>query len=1186
VTFSDLSSGSPTSWSWDFGDDSTDSTDQNPVHAYSAAGTYTVTLTVSNDCGSDDEIKTVYITVSETPTADFKADDTSVCVGYDVTFSDLSSGSPTSWSWDFGDDSTDSTDQNPVHAYSAAGTYTVTLTVSNDCGSDDEIKELYITVNDCRATITLHKTVVNGEGGTAVAGDFQPYINGLTQIDGQDVAWETAIKVPAGEYTVSESSLPGYEPSDWTGNCDADGNLTVESGGNYECSITNTGPVPNADFCAEVYEWVESTPSSYALSFPAASQIVASSSSASGQPRTPADQLPLQELIPLPAASTIRLLGDEVSPSAPAAPEGVQVCAGVRVLFTDLSSPSPAGSLIRWEWDFDNDGTIELTWTPFSGDVLLWTWDRDDDGTPDEFQFGVKATFEWVYAEPGTYTVKLTVTEDLGGTDVETKENYVTVSPSPTVSIETSAASWVVFVDELPITLTAATVSDCTIDTYEWRQSDVGTVGNDPTYTLPDTMLPGEYEFTVIVTCSTNCKDAAKATVTILDRCEPVAPDFGVCLGTELDDDLFIDNGAVCYDADGVPSFGLNYVNVNTLIPGTYEYTVTCMTECDTEPAVGTVTVYPLPTADAGSDHTIAAGDSLHIGGIPTASGGTPYAIPPAYEYSWTPTSGLSDPSVANPLAAPNTTTTYTVVVSDSHGCSDTDSMTITIFVPCDPTAPDFGVCQGTVLNDALFIDHGAVCYDENGVASLDVDYSNVNTNVPGQYQYMVMCTGPCVSEPAVGTVTVYPSPTASFTVTPNSGDATLTVEVDDNSTIAAGGTIVLWEWNLDGDPAIERTDASAPAAFERLYGSAGTYTVSLTVTTDHGCSDTTTRTIVVRTRTSSGGGGTWEPADPICFFDVDMMGEVTRVYVTCDGGNCIANYEPEDIPGENFLELSIGTRVTYVRDGELNGGPPRWVRMTESTSTPALPEGTVGVTEVYDFLGYTYTGLVVDSVIFDRPVGMLLDYDPDSLPENTVSVGIAVWDSDNNEWIIQPQSTGQVAGVGTATADVMHFSKFVVLATTGETVEDAPTTASMPAAPSGSLPASYVGSDLLLEPAVETLWGPLTFVTRTGSSVTVTATISNVGDESGTYTAELLLNGEPVGTQDVSLAGGEARQVKFVVSNVSGGDYRVQVAGLEGTFTTTRVVNWVLVFLLMVVLAAPFALLALGQRRRRKASQ
>jgi hypothetical protein len=161
-----------------------------------------------------------------------------------------------------------------------------------------------------------------------------------------------------------------------------------------------------------------------------------------------------------------------------------------------------------------------------------------------------------------------------------------------------------------------------------------------------------------------------------------------------------------------------------------------------------------------------------------------------------------------------------------------------------------------------------------------------------------------------------------------------------------------------------------------------------------------------------------------------------------------------------------------------------------------------------------------------------------------------------------------------------------VVLATTGETVEDAPTTASTPAAPSGSLPASYVGSDLLLEPAVESLWGPLTFVTRTGNSVTVTATISNVGDESGTYTAELLLNGETVGTQDVSLAGGEARQVKFVVSNVSGGDYRVQVAGLEGTFSATRVVNWVLVLLLMVVLAAPFALLALGQRRRRKASQ
>ncbi|MCB9363913.1 MAG: PKD domain-containing protein [Flavobacteriales bacterium] len=63
VSFTDLSTNTPTSWSWDFGDGST-STAQNPSHTYATAGTYTVTLTATNAGGSDDEVKTNYITVN------------------------------------------------------------------------------------------------------------------------------------------------------------------------------------------------------------------------------------------------------------------------------------------------------------------------------------------------------------------------------------------------------------------------------------------------------------------------------------------------------------------------------------------------------------------------------------------------------------------------------------------------------------------------------------------------------------------------------------------------------------------------------------------------------------------------------------------------------------------------------------------------------------------------------------------------------------------------------------------------------------------------------------------------------------------------------------------------------------------------------------------------------------------
>jgi PKD repeat protein len=81
------------------------------------------------------------------PTADFSATPTSGTDPLDVSFTDLSTGEPTSWAWDFGDGST-STAQNPSHTYNTPGTYSVTLTVTNADGSDEEIKTDYITVNE------------------------------------------------------------------------------------------------------------------------------------------------------------------------------------------------------------------------------------------------------------------------------------------------------------------------------------------------------------------------------------------------------------------------------------------------------------------------------------------------------------------------------------------------------------------------------------------------------------------------------------------------------------------------------------------------------------------------------------------------------------------------------------------------------------------------------------------------------------------------------------------------------------------------------------------------------------------------------------------------------------------------------------------------------------------------------
>ncbi|PID95297.1 MAG: hypothetical protein CSA95_00235 [Bacteroidetes bacterium] len=144
VTFTDQSSHYPSTWQWDFGDGAT-STEQHPVHEYTAVGDYTVTLTAGNPYGTDTETKEAHIHVALE--VSFVATPLVGEPPLTVTFTDQSSSAPTSWQWDFGDGTT-STEQHPVHEYTAVGDYTVTLTVGNVYGTGTETKEAYIHVEN------------------------------------------------------------------------------------------------------------------------------------------------------------------------------------------------------------------------------------------------------------------------------------------------------------------------------------------------------------------------------------------------------------------------------------------------------------------------------------------------------------------------------------------------------------------------------------------------------------------------------------------------------------------------------------------------------------------------------------------------------------------------------------------------------------------------------------------------------------------------------------------------------------------------------------------------------------------------------------------------------------------------------------------------------------------------------
>ena len=142
ISFTDTSTGeTPTTWAWTFGDTET-SDDQHPTHAYALPGTYSVTLTASTVNQSD--FKTKSIVVSASIVADFSWLPLSPKDDETITFHDDSTGTPTAWDWDFGDDTAVSHSQHPTHAYANSGSYDVTLTSWVGEASDTVIKNIVV----------------------------------------------------------------------------------------------------------------------------------------------------------------------------------------------------------------------------------------------------------------------------------------------------------------------------------------------------------------------------------------------------------------------------------------------------------------------------------------------------------------------------------------------------------------------------------------------------------------------------------------------------------------------------------------------------------------------------------------------------------------------------------------------------------------------------------------------------------------------------------------------------------------------------------------------------------------------------------------------------------------------------------------------------------------------------------
>jgi PKD repeat protein len=408
VSFTDLSTGNPTSWSWDFGDGVGTSSARNPSYTYNDAGIYRVTLTATNACGSDDEIKVDYITVLESlyeyayalsdipvygtvtnnhtytyasdnsyevitevlstnhprkttswmehkwdfsvnatgtvsfyleayrsnnsdgdnfifaystddatyidivtvasateriyvaslsngltgtvyirvtdsnrswdnnsldpvyidnmyieyestpgpPFANFSGSHTSGTAPLAVQFTDLSTGSPTSWSWNFGDGVGTSTDQNPQYTYNSTGTYTVSMTATNGYGSDGETKIDYITVTEIGSTMHVHDMAVGRRKtgsnyfGTCTVTIYdnlnQPVSNATVYITATGPTGGSYSDVTAADGTVYfETSGMKKPPGEWCFEVTdvTDATLTYNAGANNVTQGCESGPV-------------------------------------------------------------------------------------------------------------------------------------------------------------------------------------------------------------------------------------------------------------------------------------------------------------------------------------------------------------------------------------------------------------------------------------------------------------------------------------------------------------------------------------------------------------------------------------------------------------------------------------------------------------------------------------------------------------------------------------------------------------------------------------------------------------------------------------------------------------------------------------------------------------------------------------------------------------------------------
>jgi len=289
--------------------------------------------------------------------------------------------------------------------------------------------------------------------------------------------------------------------------------------------------------------------------------------------------------------------------------------------------------------------------------------------------------------------------------------------------------------------------------TFNWNQAgslDNDTLANPTASPLITTM------YAVVVTDTNGCVALDNVTITILNLpAVDAGPDLSICPGDSVQL-----NGTAGPGAVWSPSAGLSDPNVLDPMasPGsttTYVLERFAANGCGNTDST-TVTVFPAVQANAGNNVSLCLGSTAQL----NATGGTTFV--------WTPSATLNDPNIQNPLATPDTTTTYIVVVTDANNCSGTDTVQVQITDPISAGGDGSTVlCSNT---DAWLFDYLVGPYDLNGVwldpafNNNDAAFSPTLGDDPGNWYYVVqVVNSACPPDTAVVNVAVNQLPDAGF---------------------------------------------------------------------------------------------------------------------------------------------------------------------------------------------------------------------------------------------------------------------------------------------------------------------------------------------------------------------------------------------------------------------------------------